>query len=47
MAERIVPLINEQPIFIAIGCGHLPGNEGVIALLRHEGYEVEPVVITQ
>jgi uncharacterized protein YbaP (TraB family) len=43
MAERIIPLIHEQPSFVAIGCGHLPGSEGVIALLRKEGYKVEPV----
>jgi uncharacterized protein len=45
MAERIVPLIQQQPTFIAIGSGHLPGEEGVIALLRKEGYTVEPVRI--
>lgn len=47
MAERIVPLINEQSVFIAIGCGHLPGDEGVIALLRNEGYDVNPVIISE
>jgi hypothetical protein len=42
MTERIVPLIKQQPTFVAIGTGHLPGEEGVIALLRKEGYIVEP-----
>lgn len=46
MAERVIPLIYEQPTFIAVGCGHLPGPEGVIALLRKEGLEVEPVELT-
>ncbi len=45
MAERIVPLLRQQSTFIAIGSGHLPGIEGVIALLRKEGYTVEPVPI--
>jgi uncharacterized protein len=45
MAERIVPLISQQSTFIAIGSGHLPGAEGVIALLRKEGYTIEPVTI--
>jgi uncharacterized protein len=45
MAERILPLIRQQTTFIAIGSGHLPGEEGVIALLRKEGYAVEPVRI--
>jgi uncharacterized protein YbaP (TraB family) len=42
MTERILPLIRKQSTFIAIGSGHLPGNEGIIALLRNEGYVVEP-----
>lgn len=42
MTERILPLIRNQSTFIAIGSGHLPGNEGIIALLRNEGYIVEP-----
>jgi uncharacterized protein YbaP (TraB family) len=43
MAERIIPLIEQQSVFIAIGSGHLPGNEGVLALLRKNGFEVVPV----
>lgn len=31
------------PIFFAVGAGHLGGQEGVIALLRAEGYTVEAV----
>ena len=45
MVERIIPLLRQQPTFIAIGSGHLPGEEGVIAQLRKEGYIVEPVLI--
>lgn len=33
-------LEGEGTVFIAVGAGHLPGDEGVIELLRHEGYEV-------
>lgn len=29
--------------FFAVGAGHLPGDEGVIELLRKQGYTVEPV----
>lgn len=46
MTERIIPLIFEQSTFVAIGCGHLPGPEGIIALLRKEGFHVEPVMIS-
>lgn len=42
MTERILPLIRKQSTFIAFGSGHLPGDEGIIALLRKEGYLVEP-----
>lgn len=30
--------------FIAVGAGHLPGKDGLIALLVQEGYKVEPIV---
>ena len=41
MTERIIPLITRQSTFIALGSGHLPGEEGVIALLRKAGFIVE------
>ncbi len=43
MADRISRMTTEQPVFAAIGSGHLAGEEGVIALLRKKGYTVEPV----
>lgn len=42
-----IPTIEQEtkkhPIFIAVGAGHLAGNNGVIALLRKKGYTVKPV----
>lgn len=35
--------IHAQSTFIAVGAGHLPGDMGVIELLREAGYEVEAV----
>ena len=35
--------IAQRPCMIAIGCSHLLGSEGMIVLLRREGYTVEPV----
>lgn len=35
--------IKKQPVFIAVGAGHLAGEMGVIQLLRNEGYTVEPI----
>ncbi|MFN3404676.1 MAG: TraB/GumN family protein [Cytophagaceae bacterium] len=43
MAERIMKIIQEQPTFIAVGAAHLPGEEGVIELLRTQGYQLRPV----
>jgi hypothetical protein len=40
---KIERLIKEKPSFIAFGAGHLPGEDGVIELLRKEGYSVEPL----
>lgn len=37
-------LMNAQPVFFAVGAGHLPGENGVINLLRNAGYSVKPVL---
>lgn len=39
----IAKLISEKPTFIAVGAGHLPGEKGVLNLLREAGYTVTPV----
>jgi uncharacterized protein YbaP (TraB family) len=36
-------LMDEGPVFFAVGAGHLGGPRGVIALLRTAGYTVEAV----
>jgi uncharacterized protein YbaP (TraB family) len=43
MAARIEPLLSQGKLFIAIGALHLPGEEGVITLLRQRGYMVESI----
>jgi uncharacterized protein YbaP (TraB family) len=43
MAVRIESLLGQGKVFIAIGALHLPGDEGVIALLRQRGYQVAAV----
>ena len=35
--------IRQTPSFFAVGAGHFGGKDGVISLLRKEGYTVEPV----
>ena len=37
--------IQDCPCLIAVGAGHLPGKEGLINLLRMEGYTLTPVDI--
>lgn len=36
-------LLPTASVFIAVGAGHLPGDKGLISLLRKEGYTVKPV----
>lgn len=43
MAKRIANFIPQQSTFIAVGALHLPGEDGVIALLRKQGFSVEPM----
>jgi uncharacterized protein YbaP (TraB family) len=43
MAERMVPLVKKGGAFVAAGALHLPGQQGLIALLRRHGFKVEPV----
>ena len=42
-----IPVIEQNiaqcPCMIAVGCRHLLGSESLIALLRREGYTVEPI----
>ncbi len=43
MAERAAPLLAEGNVFIAVGALHLPGEEGVVELLRQAGYKLTPI----
>jgi uncharacterized protein YbaP (TraB family) len=39
---RMTDKMNTNSVFFAVGAGHLYGPNGVIALLRKDGYTVEP-----
>ncbi|MGN6401776.1 MAG: TraB/GumN family protein [Flavisolibacter sp.] len=42
-AKKLEGLLADKSLVIAVGAGHLPGEKGVINLLRKAGYKVEPV----
>jgi hypothetical protein len=43
MRDAALPLIERGGAFIAVGALHLPGDDGLVALLRKAGLTVEPV----
>jgi len=43
MLKRMQPRLKEGNAFIAVGALHLPGETGLIKLLRKQGYTVKPV----
>ncbi|RYY58285.1 MAG: TraB/GumN family protein [Chitinophagaceae bacterium] len=42
--EKMKQLLPAKQLLIAVGAGHLPGEKGVISLLRKAGYTVTPVL---
>lgn len=43
MAERAAPLLEKGGVFMAVGALHLPGPDGLVELLRRQGYTVTTV----
>ena len=43
MRATAEPLLEQGGVFIAIGALHLPGKQGLVALLREAGYTVTPM----
>jgi uncharacterized protein YbaP (TraB family) len=43
MAERAAPMLKDGGAFMAVGALHLPGKEGLVELLRQQGFTVTPV----
>ncbi len=41
--KKLNELLPAKALVIAVGAGHLPGEKGVINLLRQYGYKVTPV----
>jgi uncharacterized protein YbaP (TraB family) len=43
MRDAALPMLEKGNAFIAVGALHLPGNTGLVALLRERGYLITPV----
>ena len=43
MAERFSEIAREKTLFCAVGAGHLPGQKGMLRLLKKDGFTVEAV----
>jgi uncharacterized protein len=41
--NQLKEMMAKNALVVAVGAGHLPGDKGVISLLRKAGYKVEPV----
>jgi uncharacterized protein YbaP (TraB family) len=44
-ANSIDSILKKNSLFVAVGAAHLPGDRGVIELLRKKGYKLRPVLI--
>jgi uncharacterized protein YbaP (TraB family) len=45
-ANAMDSLMQSGSLFAGVGASHLPGKEGVLALLQQKGYQVRPVMLT-
>jgi uncharacterized protein YbaP (TraB family) len=44
-ANSIDTIIRKSSLFVGVGAAHLPGNRGVIELLRKMGYKLRPIMM--
>lgn len=43
-ASQLDTIMKKESVFVAVGAGHLTGDNGVISLLKKRGYKVEPLL---
>jgi hypothetical protein len=41
--EKLKTILPDRSVVVAVGAGHLPGERGVINLLRKAGFTVKPI----
>lgn len=41
--KKMPAIMQESPTFFVVGAGHLPGDKGVLNLLKQQGYTLEPM----
>ncbi len=44
-ANSIDTILKKSSLFVGVGAAHLPGQRGVIELLRQKGYKLRPVIM--
>ncbi|MBS1947494.1 MAG: TraB/GumN family protein [Bacteroidetes bacterium] len=44
-AWQLQRLMREKSLLVAVGAGHLPGEKGLLSLLRKNGYVITPITI--
>jgi uncharacterized protein len=42
--NQLKTIMQQQPVFVAVGAGHLVGKNGLIELLKKQGYKVRPLL---
>lgn len=43
--EKIPAMMRDNSLFVAVGAGHLLGEQGLVSLLRNAGYKVTPLPV--
>jgi hypothetical protein len=43
MADSLLQLLEQDTVFAAVGALHLPGEQGLINILRRHGFVLDPL----